>query len=345
MLLWTHYWSAYLAAAVVVVLVWWGRRSGSPERPVAVRLVAAIAVAGVCFLPWLPSLLDQANHTGTPWAGAARPGTVIDESLRAFGGGDFAEAGLLGVALAILFLVGVMAAAPDDRRSQLVLGPPPRGAVAGEAATIVLTIGFGTLAGVLGGTTFAPRYASVVFPLVAIVVGRGLAVLPGLVAPIAAVTALVLLGFAGIAANIVDDRTQAAAVAAGVAAGAGPDDVVAVCPDQLGPAVRRALDAEGLAGVPVLAYPTLGDGRLVDWYEYEARNDAADPAAVAAEVLDRVPADASVWVAWNGSYRTFEGDCEAFLNGLVAARGPFSVVVVENDEFFEHAGLVVFPPS
>jgi len=181
-----------------------------------------------------------------------------------------------------------------------------------------------------------------VFPLVAVVLGRGLAVLPRMVAMSAAVATVGLLGLAGIAVNVVEDRTQAEMIATAVAREAGPDDAVAVCPDQLGPAVRRALDAEGLDAVPLLAYPALNDGRFVDWYDYKARNDAADPAAVAAEVADRVAPAGKLWVAWNGSYETFEGDCEAFLNGLAADRGPFRAVVAQDDDFFEHAALVVF---
>jgi hypothetical protein len=352
-LLWTHYWSTYLVLAAGAVVAWWGRRARTDERTVAVRLVLAGVVGVVLFLPWVPTLLDQAAHTGTPWAEAARPAIVIDQTLTAFGGGDFAEATVLGVLVVLLFGIGAFAAARtrDDTRdgaaapSGLQLTRPERGAVAGEAATVVLTFALGTVAAYIGDTTYAARYAAVVFPLVAVVVGRGVAALPGVLAPAVAVGTLALLGLVGIGANIVDDRTQARAIAVAVAREAGPDDAVAVCPDQLGPAVRRALDAEGLATVPVLAYPALGDGRFVDWYEYTARNDAADPAAVAAEVLDRVPPSGAVWVAWNGSYTTLEGDCEAFLNGLAAGRGPLRPVVAQDDDDFEHAALVVFAPQ
>jgi mannosyltransferase len=359
LLLWTHYWSTYVIVAAGAVVAWWGRRARTDERAVAVRLLLAGAAGVVLFLPWLPTLLDQAAHTGTPWAEPARPAIVVDQTLEAFGGGDFAEATVFGVVLVLLFTFGTLAAgratagaapsdaAPPDAAASggLRLGLPERGAVAGEAATVVLTFALGTIAGYIGDTTYAARYAAVVFPLVAVVVGRGIAVLPGAAAPSVALATLVLLGLAGIGANIVDDRTEAEAIAVAVAREAGPDDAVAVCPDQLGPAVRRALDAEGLEDVPVLAYPTLGDGRFVDWYDYEARNDAADPAAVAADVLDRVAPSGAVWVAWNGSYETFEGDCEAFLNGLAADRGPLRPVVAEDDDYFEHAGLVVFAPQ
>jgi 4-amino-4-deoxy-L-arabinose transferase-like glycosyltransferase len=339
LLLWTHYWSGYVVLAVVATLAWWGRRVGSVERSVAVRIGAAGAVGAACFAPWLPTLLEQAAHTGTPWAGAARPTVIVDETLEAFGGGDFAEAGLLGAAVVVLFLLGLTGRRDGDG---VRLGPPESGTVTGEGSVVVLTFAIGALAGFVGSTTYAPRYAAVVFPLVALVVGRGLAVLPRRVAPAAAVTVLAVLGVAGIGVNIVEDRTQAGVIAAAVATSATAADVVVVCPDQLGPAVRRALDETGLTALAVLAYPALGDGRFVDWSDYEERNDAADPAAVASRVLATVPADAAVWVVWNGSYKTFEGDCEALLDGLATARGPFRAVVAADDDYFEHADLVVF---
>ena len=77
LLLWTHYWSMYLLLAVALVIAWWGRRAGTPPRRVAIRLALAGAVGAVAFLPWVPTLLDQAAHTGTPWAEPARPGTCL----------------------------------------------------------------------------------------------------------------------------------------------------------------------------------------------------------------------------------------------------------------------------
>jgi mannosyltransferase len=128
-----------------------------------------------------------------------------------------------------------------------------------------------------------------------------------------------------------------------VAAEAGPDDVLVTCPDQLGPAVRRALDAEGLASMPVLAYPALGDGRFVDWYDYVERNDAADPAAVGAEVLTRAEPTGRIWAVTNGSYRSFEGDCEALVAAISVGRPAWRALIADRaDDVFEPAGLVVF---
>ena len=339
-LLLTQYWTMFLVAAAVATVAWWGRRAGTAARTVAVRLVAAIVVGGLALVPWLPSLLEQREHTGTPWAPAPRPTVVAELTLGALGGGEIAEAGLLAFLLVVLLVLGLLG---RPTPAGLVVGGTPSAAVRGEAAVVALTLGLGAAAGIATASTFAVRYASVVVPLMLLIAARGLAVLPGRWPAVGVSALLIGFGGAGIIENIRVERTQAGELAELVATQAGPDDAVVTCPDQLGPAMRRALDQEGAARLPVLVYPTLGDGRLVDWYDYEARNDAADPATVAAAIDGEVADGARVWVAWNGAYRTFDGDCEALLNALAGLRGGFAVVAEDGGEaFFEHAGLVVF---
>lgn len=339
-LLLTQYWSMFLGASVAVVLVWWGRRAGPTAWAVAVRLVAAMAAGSVLFVPWLPSFLEQAAHTGTPWAPAPRPTVVVDLLLRDLGGGAVAEAGLYAAGLVVLLVLGAFA---RPTPAGLVVGSRPVPSVQGEAAVAALTLAIGALAGVATQSTFASRYASVVLPLAFLVAARGLVVLPGRRAPWVAAAAVVAAGSAGLVENVRVDRTQAGELASSIREGYRPGDVVVACPDQLGPALRRALDSSGLDGAALYVYPTLAGGARVDWYDYEDRNDAADPAAVAAELDGLAPPDAQVWVAWNGSYRTFAGDCEAFLNALGERRGYFRVVAEDGaDRYFEHAGLVVF---
>lgn len=336
----TQYWAIFLAAGTVVVLAWWGRRAATPERGVAVRLLLAVCAGGLLFLPWLPAFLDQAAHTGTPWATAPRPTVVVDQTLRDFGGGHIAEGGILAAAIVVLALAGVFARRVDEGA---VVTARPVPAVVGEASVTALTLALGAIAGLASQSTYASRYASVVLPLVVLLVARGLAVVPGRHGTAVATAVVVALGGVGIVENIRTDRTQAQEWVDVGEAAFGPDDVFVACPDQLGPALRRVLDQEGHDGNRVLAYPTLGDGRRVDWYDYAERNDAADPAAVAAAIAAEVPDGARVWVAWSGAYRTFEGDCEAMLNALAGGLGPFRTVVPDHGEdYFEHGALVVF---
>jgi hypothetical protein len=114
-----------------------------------------------------------------------------------------------------------------------------------------------------------------------------------------------------------------------------PDDVVVVCPDQLGPSTRRALP-----GARLLTYPDGGDGRRVDWYDYEQRNARADPRAFVEQTGLRTPGQV-VWLVVSDSYKTLDGQCPA-LQALLTqgARSVEAAVAQDGDKYFENAGLL-----
>jgi mannosyltransferase len=317
----SQYWSIYLVLAVGVVVA----VTGSPGSK---RVLVAIAGGLLVLVPWSPVILDQLRHTGTPWAEAARPAQVVVAILEDLGTGGvdrFAEGVLLGVVLAVLVSVAGLVDADGTTLAFL--------------AVCAGTVGLGALAGLVTASTFQSRYAAVVVPLLLVLAARGIVALPGRWELVAG-AAVVILGLAGVAKVVGTDRTEAGDIAAAVADRAEPGDVLVACPDQLGVALDRALGQEEVA-VAVLPYPDLGDPRFVRWRDYEERNDEADPAAVAAEVLDQAPG--AVWVAWEGSARTFDGDCEALLAAFTAARGDGEVVYSGGDPRpIEHATLVRF---
>ena len=116
-------------------------------------------------------------------------------------------------------------------------------------------------------------------------------------------------------------RTSAAGVAAAVRAAAGPGAVVAYCPDQLAPPVQRLL-GPGYMGV---VYPSLGPPERVDWVDYAARQDAADPRAIARR-LDALAGSRELLVLKASGYRTFGLQCEALLAELISVRGPATLL-------------------
>jgi mannosyltransferase len=301
---WTHYWGIYLVAAVGLLLAWrWWRDPGTRER--TRWAIVSIVVGLVPFVLWLPVFLDQARHTGTPWAKPARPTTMLVTTLDALGSGAFAEARTYGI---LVLVLAIVAACSTDGDGRLVLTGGIVDSMRPLVGVIVTTAALGSALGFVAGSAFEPRYAAVLIPLVLLVVAAGLARAgaDGLLRLLGA--SLVVLGVVGVHHTLGYLRTQTGDLATEIAEDAGPDDVVVVCPDQLGPSLARALEQEGLP--PPVPYPTGGDPRFVDWRDYEQRNADASPREFADAVLESA-GDAPIWLVWNGSYRTFEGQCEA----------------------------------
>lgn len=129
LLLYTHNWAIFLLAGSVAGLLalWWG----TPARRAFIRAVA-LGYGGIVllYLPWVPTLLFQAAHTGAPWA--TKPGTeqLLDAAFTSMGGGGGGPLLLIvaGAGIATLLgrpLAGVAPAMPEEearRRQRVVLG-------------------------------------------------------------------------------------------------------------------------------------------------------------------------------------------------------------------------------
>ncbi len=201
-LLYTHYWAMWLVGATFLVVGWVAWRSvDADRRRRARRVLVAVVVGGLAFLPWLPVLIDQARSTGTPWAGPQRPTSIVASTLTDFGGGDFKDAELVGAVLLVLALLGVFGRAIDRRRIELDLGTQPQ--FRGEATVIALALGLGAFVSYATWSAYATRYAAIVFPLIALLVAAGLSRFVGRWARDAAAVVLVGLCVIGAAYQVV----------------------------------------------------------------------------------------------------------------------------------------------
>lgn len=335
-LLLTHYWSIYLLIVVGAMLVAVVRRGVEPAVRGARRGLVAMAVGSLAFLPWVPSFLYQLRHTGTPWGGAGKVRSLVDTVFH-FAGGYWDPGLLLGMMAYALIALALLGRAVDGRRIELDLRTRPGGrhlAVAGFG-TLVLAI----VATVVGRSAFAPRYASVLFPLVLLLTALGArAVLDRRIVH-AGMAAVVVLGGWAIAPNVFGDRTSAGRVAAALRAGVQPGDVVAYCPDQLGPSVSRLLPD----GLDQVTFPRGTSPEVVDWVDYARVNEAALPTPFAEMLLERAGPTHSIWVVWAPGYRTFEDKCQGLLGTLDLARRN-NTRAVKLPKNFEKPGLIRFPP-
>lgn len=344
-LLWTQYWGAFLLAAIGLVAVWRWVRGTAPERRGSVWVLVSLVGAGVLFVPWVPSFLDQLESTGTPWAAAMRPTAAAGQFIGDLAGGAPREAFLFAALFGAVAVLGVFGrTSTDPNLVELDVRTTPT--VRTEALLGVLALGIGATVGWLGGTAFASRYAMVVLPLVVLVLAAGVVVVTHRTARAVLLAVVLVAGVVSSGHELTSERTQSAEWATAIIAESRPGDIVATCPDQLGPATERALRqrlGDDLGGLAVVGVPTLGDARFVDWVDYEERNAAADPTAVAAALADLAGPDGSVFLVWNPAYRTYEGLCEAVVEGLGAIYPAVTeIVVTDAGNSFEHATVTWF---
>jgi hypothetical protein len=201
----------------------------------------------------------------------------------------------------------------------------------------------GIAASLVSGVAYQPRYAAVVFPFFVLLVSLGVSQLADRRLRIAVLAVLVVYGFVGIGRNVVTQRTQAGELAAFVNEHGQPGDVVAYCPDQLGPDTDRLLD-DGFVG---LSFPDGASPERIDWVDYTERNREADPVAYVDLLLARAGPTGTVWLLWNGQYRHLEGQCESVATELAVRRPvPDHVrfAVDARGDLFETASLFRYPP-
>jgi len=339
-LLLTHLWGFHVVAVVGLLAL----ATLPVRRSPALRLLAGLAVGGLLFTPWVLSLFVQLAHTGTPWA-APPAFAVLPLALEAWQGGSQVRAHVLGTALLLLAVLGLLAAAaarrPGERTVLLSLRPRPS-----RAVLLALSLGTLLVAGAvsgLTGTAVADRYTSVaVFGFLALA-AWGVAALPGTGVRATGLVVVAGLGLVTALPELTDPRTQAGEVAQALD-DASPGDVVVFCPDQLGPSVSRLIPPE--AGLDLVVYPDLRPAERVDWTDYEARMTSTPSAAVAADVLERAGDGSAVWVVTGPGYRVPSTQrCGFLVDVLEAVRGPAELVVAPDRRVFEDSRLQYLPPA
>jgi hypothetical protein len=344
-LLLTHYWSIFLLTTVGGWLLWRAWRLREPRR----HLLAAAALAGgvILLAPWLPVMVFQLRHTGTPWATPPRLLTSLQAlaqwsasaqsiSFASATGGLPVVARLLELSLAALILLGVFGRPLDTTH---LVEIDVRGRVPGRALAGICfgAITLGIIASIVLHSGFEPRYTAAMFVLMPPLGALGVQSLPQRWRP-SVLAVVVLLGMVASASTITNHaKTQAGEVARMIDANASGGDVVVYCPDQLGPAVHRLVPPS----LRQLPFPSGRDPSRVDWVDYASRNRRASPAAFADAVLG-VAGPHTIWlVSTPYEYRTFGGKCAALERDLKQQRRA-QVMVHANHGFYEHESLLRF---
>ncbi len=353
-LLYSQYWALYLVAVVGVWLVVLAaqavRRQGGPTWRATPQFPVLGAMAAGCllFVPWVPTFISQSEHTGTPWAKPPNFSAVIN----AVTGYTDNQASLYNVVtnqgrlLALIYFgmaaLALFGVARTSHSIDLDLHTVPR---ARSLTIVAVATLFAAIAGgLLSSSAFSARYASIVFFPFLLVVALGTTTL---LSPKVRLTVLALAVAAGVVSclqNVNTQRTQATQVAAVLNAQAHPGDVIAFCPDQLGPSVFR-LTAHS-ARFDMVTFPRGTGPQFVDWVDYLSAVNAGNPTAFASSLLQRAGRH-DVWLVWQVGYQGFSAKCSQVAADLLHAPGVggHNFITDHPKHFYEPMNLTEFAPG
>ena len=342
LLLYTHYWSLYLIGTTMLWLAWQSWRGRRQWVRGARASLAAAVVGCLTFLPWLPTFLFQSRHTGTPWATPANFSAMVN-AVSSFAGGSTNQ----GRALALMFFalagLGLFGLATDRRHIDVDIGTRPLGRPL--AIAVIGTLGAAIAGGFLTNSAFDARYASVVFIPLILLVAIGILTLRDRRVRSIVLTLVVVAGLAGSVTNITTNRTQAGQVSRAIARYGNPGDIVAYCPDQLGPAVNRLLPPGRYLQT---TFPRGTGPTYINWVDYGKAVAAGNPLTFA-EHLESLAATSGkqIFLVWAPGYQTFGVECEGIVQTLQAdPHYSHQVLVGANDiSFYQPMSLVRFTPT
>ncbi len=158
-------------------------------------------------------------------------------------------------------------------------------------------------------------------------------------------TLAVIAGLAGSVTNITTNRTQAGQVARAIDHYGHPGDIVAYCPDQLGPAVNRLLPPNRYIQT---TFPRGTGPTYVNWVDYGAATAAGNPLQFA-DHLESLAAQSGqqIFLVWAPGYQTFGLKCEGIVQTLQADPHyqPQALVVANDVSFYQPMSVVRFTPT
>ncbi len=333
----THYWSFFLIGALGVLFLYDAIRY---HTKVWLYGLGAMAAGSLTFLPWLSEFLFQRAHTGTPWAQTVSV-SAISSTVGQFAGG-VTQPNTGGDFLKILYLLLVALAlfgyAKNSRTIELDLRTRP--GVRQYALIFILTLLLGITASSLFGVGFQTRYAAEAFPFFGICIAYAFKTLRSGHIRRIALGLTAILGLVASVPNISQNRTQASQVASVIEHNYQAGDVVAYCPDQLGPDGSRML--KGL-DLKMFAFPRGNSPQIVNWIDYLEAIKRSSPGKFVQKLLNSAGPTHTIWYDWMPNYKGFGSDCAAIADALYLARGKQLARLSPSPLVYEPSYLLEFP--
>jgi mannosyltransferase len=273
--LYTHNWALFLGLAVLIaflVCVWWS--PGARRELWRDGALVAGAVA-LMFLPWLPTLVYQAQHTGAPWALAPVVWSLTTAGYFLVGGRGAAVALLLAGGAGLTRLCAV--ADLGHRRERDAL----------RAAVVLGILGAGTLliawAYAKATPAWSGRYFGVIVGPLLLVFALGLARARGL--GIAALALVCCFWVLDPQPASLDAKSNVASVAAAVRSDIRPTTLVLSTQPEQVPALAYYLRQARDFATPLGPVP---DPRVMDWRGALGRFERSSVAGVLAPLVGAV---------------------------------------------------------
>jgi hypothetical protein len=345
LLLYTHYWAFYLVVAVGLWFLYLVVRGNGAKRRGALYGLAAMALGGLTFLPWVSSFQYQRAHTGTPWASGPSlastfgwiGGFIGNQSVQAQAFNLHLELGLIVFLILLIFGYAASPVGHDVLEFRLLGQPRARVLI----VTFFVTLAIAYVASRQANTAYQPRYASVVFPIAVILVGLGVAALPNRWLRVGAICAVSALGLWTTHWGAHVQRSQSGKVATAMHAEVPTGAIVVVCPDQLGPSLLRYA---GRTSYTYLGFPRFTSPWLVDWVDYKNAVEGQTLSGFSTRVT-KLAKNATFYLVWSKGYGVHT-TCEDLVGALARASGrpPRTLVVAQKYQYYQSMNLLRYAP-
>jgi len=293
LMLYTHNWGLFLAAGLVCALVpcWYVSEVRSSFWKDA---LIGFGFAGLLYLPWVPTLLHQIQHTGAPWLNSPNFGAPIQITRSLLGGGTPTVALVLAGGSG---LAAVIARRVEDKE---------RTAVIAGAVTVLATLAVAWLVSQVS-PAWTTRYLGVLLGPMLLVAALGLARAGSL----GLVALVIILGIWAIPRSYgLENKSNAADLRKAVAADLNEGDLVVSMQPEQGPLLAYHL--EDLGGAPKLRFASpigaVKNDRVMDWTDgYDKLKDAT-PAKELAPLLANLPRGGQVLFVYPVTARADDWD-------------------------------------
>jgi mannosyltransferase len=260
LMLYTHNWGLFLAAGLVCALVpcWYVSEVRASFWKDA---LIGFGVAGLLYVPWLPTLLHQVQHTGAPWLNPPNFGAPIQITRSLLGGGTPTVALVLAGGTG---LAAVIARRVEDKE---------RTAVIAGAVTVLATLAVAWLVSQVS-PAWTTRYLGVLLGPMLLIAALGLARAGGL----GLVALVIVLGIWAIPRSYgLENKSNASDLRKAAVPELHKGDLVVSMQPEQGPLLAYHLEDLGGSAKLRFASPigAVKNDRVMDWTDgYDKLKDA-----------------------------------------------------------------------